>query len=92
VLFALLARVYLKQLTERLFKSKGLLLVKKGDFFSLFWAAWVSTFTVDLIQKAFKAVSVYPFNPNVILKRFALPLLDNSSLLLLIASHYSSLE
>jgi hypothetical protein len=52
----------------------------------------VSTFTVDLIQKAFKAVGVYSFNPNVILKRFAPPLLDDSSSSSSIASHYSSSE
>jgi hypothetical protein len=92
VLFAPLARAYSKQLTERLFKSKGLLPVKKGDFFGLFWAAWVSTFTVDLIQKAFKAVGVYPFNPNVILERFAPPLSDDGSSSSSIASHYSSSE
>jgi hypothetical protein len=64
VLFAPLARAYSKELTKRLFSSKGLLPVKKGDFFSLFWPAWVSSFTEANIQKAFKAVGVYPFNPH----------------------------
>ena len=39
VMFKPLATKYSKNLTQRASKSKGLLPVKKGDFFSLFWDA-----------------------------------------------------
>ncbi|KAF1352669.1 hypothetical protein EJ07DRAFT_136570 [Lizonia empirigonia] len=45
--------------------------MKKGDFFRLFWDAWVSTFTEKLILSAFKHTGLIPFNPNVILDKFA---------------------
>ena len=92
VLFAPLARAYAKELTARLFKSRGLLAVKKSDFFSLFWPAWVSTFTEDLIQKAFKVVGVYPFNPDAVLAKFAPHESDSNSSSVSSASYYSGSE
>jgi hypothetical protein len=44
--------------------------IKKGDFFRLFWDAWMKTFTEKLILSAFKNTGLIPFNPNVILDRF----------------------
>ncbi|KAK1914300.1 hypothetical protein P3342_007546 [Pyrenophora teres f. teres] len=47
------------------------LLIKKGDFFPLFWSAWISSFTESLILKAFEATGIWPMDANVILRRFA---------------------
>jgi hypothetical protein len=45
--------------------------MQKGDFFRLFWAAWLKTFTEKLILSAFKATGLSPWDPNVILSKFA---------------------
>ncbi|KAF1965312.1 hypothetical protein BU23DRAFT_390766, partial [Bimuria novae-zelandiae CBS 107.79] len=50
--------------------SQGLSPLSKGDFFALFWPAWVSTFTKNLILKAFTATGISLVNPDVILDRF----------------------
>ena len=71
VMFKPLATTYSKNLTQRASRSKGLLAVKKGDFFSLFWDAWTSSFTETNIHKAFAATGIHPLKPDVILKRFA---------------------
>ena len=34
---------------HHLHESQGLVSIKKGDFFHLFWTAWVNTFTETLI-------------------------------------------
>jgi hypothetical protein len=70
VMFKPLSTAYSKKLGERLFKHKGLAPVKKSDFFSLFWDAWVASFTESNILSSFRAVGVSPFNPNVILDKF----------------------
>jgi hypothetical protein len=36
----------------------------------MFIAAWKSSFKEAIILKAFKVISLLPFNPKVILKRF----------------------
>jgi hypothetical protein len=51
VLFKPLSTAYSQQLTRRTQRSKGLLAVKKGSFFSLFWPAWLQSFTKDNIRK-----------------------------------------
>lgn len=56
---------------EHLHNSQGLVPMKKGDFFRLFWDAWVNTFTEKLILSAFKHTGLMPFNHNVILDKFA---------------------
>jgi hypothetical protein len=48
-----------------------LLLVKKGDFFLLFWSAWSKVFSnKPLILKSFEATGVWPKNRQVVLQRF----------------------
>ena len=37
---------------------------------SLFWPAWVNTFTVSLISRAFEVSGIYPLDPDVILDHF----------------------
>lgn len=51
----------------------------KSDFFSLFWDAWVSSFTAKNIFSSFKATGVHPFDPNVILDRYTTNNSDTSS-------------
>ena len=71
VCFKPLAQNYSNELTDHLHKSQGLVPMKKGDFFRLFWAAWVKTFTEKLIHSAFKSTGLSPWDPNVILSKFA---------------------
>lgn len=76
VLFKPLSSAYSVELTTYLQKSQGLVPIKKGDFFPLFWKAWTSSFQEKTILKSFEATSISPFNPEVILKRFAKPTQD----------------
>jgi hypothetical protein len=71
VLFKPLSQAYSNELTNHLHKAQGLMPIKKGDFFPLFWSAWTSSFTESLILKAFEATGIWPMDANVILRRFA---------------------
>ena len=71
VLFKPLSQAYSNELTNHLHKAQGLIPIKKGDFFPLFWSAWISSFTESLILKAFEASGIWPMDANVILRRFA---------------------
>jgi hypothetical protein len=71
VLFKPLSQAYSNELTNHLHKAQGLIPIKKGDFFPLFWSAWISSFTENLILKAFEATGIWPMDANVILRRFA---------------------
>ena len=73
VLFKPLSTAYSKELTTHLHNGQGLSVIKKSDFFHLFWKAWISTFTQGLILKSFEATGIAPLQPNVILHRFAEP-------------------
>jgi hypothetical protein len=44
--------------------------VKKGSFFSLFWPAWLQSFTKDNILKAFEATGLHPLNRHKVLSQF----------------------
>jgi hypothetical protein len=70
VMFKPLSTAYSKELTTYLHKGQGLVSIKKGDFFHLFWKAWVSTFIQELIIRSFEATGIAPLQPNVILQRF----------------------
>jgi hypothetical protein len=69
-MFKPLSTVYSTELSSHLHRSHGLLPIKKGDFFPLFWKAWVSSFKETLILTAFKATGISPMDPNTILDRF----------------------
>ncbi|KAF1953133.1 hypothetical protein CC80DRAFT_368493, partial [Byssothecium circinans] len=69
-LFKPLSLAYLKALTTYLHEAQGLLSVKKGDFFPLFWEAWATSFKKEIILKSFEATGIWPCNPSVILQRF----------------------
>ena len=70
VCFKPLSSSYASELDNHLQQSQGLSPLSKGDFFALFWPAWVHTFREDLILKAFTATGICPVNPDVILDRF----------------------
>jgi hypothetical protein len=81
VLFKPLSQAYSSELTNHLHKAQGLIAIKKGDFFPLFWSAWISSFTENLILKAFEATGIWPMDAEVILCRFAsTPEAERSSL------------
>jgi hypothetical protein len=50
VCFKPLSSQYSNELDSHLQQSQGLSPLEKGDFFNLFWPAWVSTFTTDLVK------------------------------------------
>src|SRR6478735_6337945 len=64
VLFKPLSSAYSAELTTHLQESQGLLPIKKGDFFPLFWKAWMSSFKEETILKSFEATGISPFNPQ----------------------------
>jgi hypothetical protein len=70
VLFAPLSSSYSQELEHFIHQSQGLLTIKKGDFFPLFWAAWTSSFKVETIRKRFEATGIFPMNADIILQRF----------------------
>ena len=71
VMFKPLSTAYSRELTIHLHSGQGLSVVKKSDFFHLFWKAWTSTFTQGLILRSFETTGISPLQPSVILQRFA---------------------
>jgi hypothetical protein len=69
-MFKPLSTAYSKKLATRLHKHRGLVPLKKANFFSLFWDAWVASFTEKNIFSSFNATGIHPFDPDVILDRF----------------------
>ncbi len=70
VLFKPLSTAYSSELAEHLQRAQGLLPVKKGDFFDLFWRAWCSSFVEKNVLSAFEHTGIAPLDRNVIIKRF----------------------
>jgi hypothetical protein len=71
VMFKPLSQAYSDALIAYTHQSQGLLPVKKGDFFLLFWSAWSKVFSnKPLILKSFEATGVWPKNRQVVLQRF----------------------
>jgi hypothetical protein len=70
VMFKPLSSQYSAKLTTIVHKSRGLLKLKKGDFFGLFWAAWISSFKKGTILKSFEACRIWPKDSERVLKRF----------------------
>jgi hypothetical protein len=70
VCFEPLSGAYIYQLTRHLHRTQGLVPLKKGDFFLLFWEAWSFSMTQKLALKSFKSTGFWPKDPDVILKRF----------------------
>jgi hypothetical protein len=70
VCFKPLSSSYSNELDNHLQDSQGLSPLSKAGFFSLFWPAWVYTFTESLIKQAFRTTGISPVDANVILQRF----------------------
>ena len=70
VCFKPLASNYSNALAKRLHNTLGWVPIKKKDFFLLFWEAWESTFTKELILSSFEATGISPLNPNKVLDKF----------------------
>jgi hypothetical protein len=70
VCFQSLSRAYTHKLMHYFYRTQGSVLLKKGSFFLLFWAAWSFYITKKLVYKSFKATCIWLKDPNVILKRF----------------------
>jgi hypothetical protein len=79
VVFKSLSSAYSRELENFRIQSYGILLMAKRDFFSLFWRAWESSLTPDLIKKSFEATGLVPFNLGVVLERFELDSSDQES-------------
>jgi hypothetical protein len=73
VMFSPMASSYSQELSQFLHGSQGLIGVKKGDFFPIFWIAWMRTFKRKTILKSFEATGIFPMDAQVILKRFRTP-------------------
>jgi hypothetical protein len=61
--------------------TQGYLAIKKGDFFPLFWDAWISSFKKETVLKSFEATGIWPKDPEKILKRFYYTPRDNENFL-----------
>jgi hypothetical protein len=69
VCFKPLSGAYTHQLTCHLHRTQGLIPLKKGYFFPLFWAAWGFSITKKLVLKSFESTGIWPKDPDVILKQ-----------------------
>jgi hypothetical protein len=72
-MFSPLSKAYSAELSKHLYRSQGLITVKKGDFLPLFEPSWITSFTSKNILKAFEATGVVPADAEVIVQRFRTP-------------------
>jgi hypothetical protein len=70
VMFKPLSTAYSAELSRYLHASQGLVSIKKGDFFPLFWNAWEASFKESTILSSFRATGISPPDPDPILNRF----------------------
>jgi hypothetical protein len=68
--FKLLSQSYSNELIKHSYTTRGRIPIQKADFISLFWPAWINTFTETLVLSAFVSTGIHPLEPNVILDRF----------------------
>jgi hypothetical protein len=61
--FKPLSQNYSKELIYHNHTTEGWLPVQKADFISLFWPAWINTFTETLVLSAFVSTGIYPLEP-----------------------------
>lgn len=69
VLFKPLSTAYSSQLSKQQQHSWGQFPVKKADFFSLYKAAYISSFTEKNIRKSFKATGIWPMDRSQVINR-----------------------
>lgn len=65
-----LSAAYSTQLNDYIQRSQGLINMQKSDFLPLFWAAYTSAVTPQLILTSFAASGIHPREPDAVLKRF----------------------
>ena len=70
VMFKPFSSAYSNQVAAFMERCQGLTSMSKRDFYSMFIAAWETSFKEATILKAFEATGLSPLNPEVILKRF----------------------
>jgi hypothetical protein len=58
VMFKSLASAYTKALGDHAQRTQELSTIRVGDFFGLFWEAWVASFRKELILKSFSATGI----------------------------------
>lgn len=68
--FKPLAGAYSKRLSIHTQRSQGLVPIKKGDFFLLFWDAWGEASKKETILSSWAATGVWPMDKERVLKRF----------------------
>ena len=78
-LFRPLSQAYSNQLAIFMDQCQGFSSITKRDFFRLFWNAWNTSFTPENIHSGFKATSLHPFNPELIITKFTKKNDDRSS-------------
>jgi hypothetical protein len=71
VMFKPLSSAYSSELAYHQQHSLGYLPIKKGDFFPLFWSAWITSSKKETILKSFEATGIWPMNADVILQLFS---------------------
>jgi hypothetical protein len=62
VCFKPLTNAYSKRLANFTQRSEGLVPIKKGDFFLLFWDSWQESFTKQAILRSFAATGIWPMD------------------------------
>jgi hypothetical protein len=70
VMFKPLSQAYTTALATFLQRTQGLVPIKKRDFFSLFWQAWVSSFKEETTLMSFTATVIWPMDPWPVLQKF----------------------
>jgi hypothetical protein len=70
VCFKPLANAYSQKLANFTQRSQGLVPIKKGDFFLLFWDSWCESFTKRTILRSFAATGIWRMDRERVLKRF----------------------
>ena len=68
--FGPLQSYYSSELVRLQQRSKGLLLVKKVDFYGIFKSAYASSFTESNIMSAFEATGIWPMDRTIVTKKF----------------------
>jgi hypothetical protein len=91
LMFRLLATAYSDELSGHLRQNQGLLSVKKGDFFPLFWKAWVHSFSgsEQVILKSFEVTGIWPMDSDIMVLRSLYPS-ENEDSSSLNSSEYNS--
>ncbi|RAQ98945.1 pogo transposable element [Stemphylium lycopersici] len=70
-LFKPLSTAYSNEISSFMARGQGLVSMSKRDFFPLFYRAWEASFKQSTILRSFETTGLSPFNPEVILQRFA---------------------